>query len=171
MGNMIKEGYWKAEWLLVTALLWMDLGLRVSSIGPWWKPASWYDNAERWGSLEGLELSKVVRSEKLSQRRLGLLTCSDSALSRRIVMIPELVSSLQPSILVLSLFTPSYHNAVLPGPLPGGPTDGRPHLRLLVTESELTKLLKTYISRTQGKLIPRKNRPSQDNYKILDQVF
>lgn len=168
---MIIEGYWKAEWLLVTALLWMGLGLRVSSIGLWWKPASWYDNAERWGSLEELELSKVIRSEKLSQRRLGLLTCSDLVLSRRIVIIPELVSSLWSSILFLSLFTPSYHNAVLPGPLPGGPADGRPHLRLLVTESKLTKLLKTCISRIQEKLIPRKNRPSQDNYKILDQVF
>lgn len=138
------EGHWKAEWLLVTALLWNGLGLGVSSIGPWWKPGSWSDNAERWGSLEELELSKVIRSEKLSHRRLGLLMYSDSVLSRRIVIIRLLVSSLWPIILFLSLFTPSYHNAVLPGPLPGGPTDGRPNLRLLVTESKLTKLLATY---------------------------
>lgn len=52
----------------MTALLWMGLGLGVSSIGPCWKFGSWHD-VERWRSLEVFGLSMIIRSEKLSQRR------------------------------------------------------------------------------------------------------
>lgn len=49
---MTAEGPWKAEWLLVTALLWMRLGLEMSSIDPYWKLDSPCDSVERWRSLE-----------------------------------------------------------------------------------------------------------------------